>query len=87
MSPFNTVESRRIYEGRVVNLRVDTLDVGDGQTVQREIVEHAGAVVMAAVDGEGRVLLSGNTATPSARGCWSCPRAPWSPTRTPRRPP
>lgn len=38
-------ESRRIYEGRVVNLRVDTVETHDG-VHQWEIVEHGGAVVV-----------------------------------------
>lgn len=37
--------SRRIYEGRVVNLRVDTLS-GPAGTHDVEIVEHGGAVVV-----------------------------------------
>ena len=57
MSPFRVVVSRRVYEGRVVSLRVDTLEVEGGHIVDREVVEHAGAVVMAALDHEGRVLL------------------------------
>ena len=57
MSPFKTIESRRVYEGQVVSLRVDTLEVAGGHIVDREVVEHAGAVVMAALDDQGRVLL------------------------------
>jgi ADP-ribose pyrophosphatase len=41
----HVVESRRIYDGRVVNLRVDTLAEGT-QTHQVEVVEHSGAVVV-----------------------------------------
>lgn len=57
MSSSRTTESRHIYQGRVVNLRVDTIDVGSGRTVQREVVEHSEAVVMVALDARGRVLL------------------------------
>jgi ADP-ribose pyrophosphatase len=38
--------SRRIYEGRVVNLRVDTLGLPGGRTHDVEVVEHSGAVVV-----------------------------------------
>jgi ADP-ribose pyrophosphatase len=37
--------SRRLYEGRVINLRVDTVETPDG-VHEMEIVEHAGAVVV-----------------------------------------
>lgn len=51
------VRTERIYEGRVLHVRVDTLDVGEGRTVKREVIEHNGAVVVAALDDRGRVLL------------------------------
>jgi ADP-ribose pyrophosphatase len=57
MTPERTISSQRVYEGRVVNLRVDTVELPDGRTSQREIVEHRGAVVIVAVDHQGRVLL------------------------------
>jgi ADP-ribose pyrophosphatase len=50
------IGSQDIYEGRVVKLRVDTIEVADGINVRREIVDHPGAVVIVPVDGEGRVL-------------------------------
>lgn len=55
--PFRVTNSKRIYQGRVINLRIDTLEVGEGKTVQREIIEHPGAIVVAAVDDQRRVLL------------------------------
>ena len=57
MSPFHITQTKRVHDGRVVKLRIDTLDVGGGRTVQREIVEHPGAIVVAALDEEGRVLM------------------------------
>ena len=52
-----TVSSERIYDGRIVKLRVDTVELAGGRTSTREIIEHRGAVVIAALDGEGNVLL------------------------------
>ena len=51
------ISSRRIYEGRVVGLRVDRVRLPSGQLTEREIVEHAGAVGVVAVDDDGHVLL------------------------------
>ena len=39
------LSSRRVYEGRVLNLRVDTVETADGRH-EWEVVEHAGAVVV-----------------------------------------
>ena len=50
-----TVGSRCIYQGRVVTLRVDALRYPNGQEVEREIIDHPGAVVIAALDDQGRV--------------------------------
>src|SRR5205807_8570441 len=38
--------SRRIYEGRVISLRTDDVELRSGQRAAREIVEHRGAVAM-----------------------------------------
>jgi ADP-ribose pyrophosphatase len=50
------IGTQEIYQGRVVNLRVDTIEVADGLNVRREVVEHPGAVVIVPVDPQGRVL-------------------------------
>lgn len=49
--------TERLYEGRVLNLRVDHVRLPDGTAVEREIVEHGGAVAMVPLDDEGHVLL------------------------------
>lgn len=51
------VRSRSLYEGQVIALRVDTLRLPNGQEVEREIINHPGAVVVAAVDAQGRVAI------------------------------
>src|SRR5688572_5602563 len=50
------IGTQEIYEGRVINLRVDEIEIAPGQNVRREVVEHPGAVVILPVDGEGRIL-------------------------------
>jgi ADP-ribose pyrophosphatase len=51
------VSSRRIYDGRVVSLRLDRVRLPSGRETEREIVEHAGAVGVVALDDQGDVLL------------------------------
>ncbi|HEV7214104.1 MAG TPA: NUDIX hydrolase [Chloroflexota bacterium] len=51
------VESHQLYAGRIVTLRLDTLALPNDKTVEREVVEHRGAVAMVAVDEQERVLL------------------------------
>ncbi|MBI2165113.1 MAG: NUDIX hydrolase [Chloroflexi bacterium] len=51
------IKSQRIYRGRVVGLRVDTVALDNGVTAERETVEHSPAVVVVPVDSEENVLL------------------------------
>jgi ADP-ribose pyrophosphatase len=52
-----TIETRRIYEGRIINMREDTVRLPSGRTANREIVEHNGAVCIVPVLDDGRVTL------------------------------
>lgn len=51
------LESRRVYEGRILNLRVDTVRLPSGGMALREIVEHRGAVAIVPILADGRVVL------------------------------
>ena len=55
--PERVLETRRVYEGRVVRLRVDTVALPDGRSAQREVAEHAPVVVIIPLDGDGNVLM------------------------------
>ncbi len=52
-----TLESERLYEGRILNLRKDLVTVKDDQTSYREIVEHNGGVTLAALTDEGKLVM------------------------------
>jgi ADP-ribose pyrophosphatase len=55
---FETVlASERVYEGRILNLRVDEIRTPMGVEALREIVENGGAVAMVALDDQQRVVL------------------------------
>ena len=49
--------SRVVYEGRVLTMRVDQIRLPNGATAVREVVDHRGAVVVAALDAEDRLVL------------------------------
>jgi ADP-ribose pyrophosphatase len=52
-----TISSQRIHEGRIINLREDTVSLPSGRTAKREIVEHRGAVCVVPVLDDGRVVM------------------------------
>jgi ADP-ribose pyrophosphatase len=48
-----TIKTQEIYQGRIVSLRVDDVELPDGSFSKREIVTHRGAVaVLAVIKGE-----------------------------------
>jgi ADP-ribose diphosphatase len=51
------VNSRSVYAGKIVNLRVDEITLAKGGTAMREVVDHRGAVVIAALDDDEQVWL------------------------------
>ncbi len=57
--PFDepTISSERLYEGRLISLRRDTIALPSGREARREIVEHKGAVCIVPVLGDGRIAL------------------------------
>ena len=51
------LQSRRVYEGDIIKLRVDDLQLRDGLRATREVVEHNGGVVIACQPTENEVIL------------------------------
>jgi ADP-ribose pyrophosphatase len=55
---FETVlASKRVYEGRILNLRVDQIRTSAGVESIREIVENGGAVAIVPIDEHSQVVL------------------------------
>lgn len=53
----HTVDSRTVYQGRLLHVLEDAVRLPDGRTTAREYIRHPGAVMMVALTEEGRVLL------------------------------
>ena len=51
------VDSRTIYEGRVIGLKVDRIKLPDGRITTREVVLHDKAVVILAENERGEILM------------------------------
>ncbi len=52
-----TLHSQRRYEGKILSLRTDTIQMGGREPVEREIVEHPGSIVVVPITNRGGVLL------------------------------
>jgi len=55
--PERVIESRRLYDGRIMAIRLDTVELAKGGQATREIVEHAPVVAIVPVDENGDVLM------------------------------
>ena len=69
-----TVRSSELaYHGMVWDVRRDEVDLGDGQTVTREVVVHTGAVGVLVLDEQDRVLLLRQYRHPVRSYLWEPP--------------
>lgn len=52
-----TMKSDKIYDGKILKLKVDTVEMPDKKYSKREIIEHPGAVAMIPITEEGKIVL------------------------------
>lgn len=52
-----TMKSEKVYEGKIVNLRIDTVELPDKKYSKREIVEHPGVVGAIPITDDGYMIL------------------------------
>lgn len=70
---FDVVSTRDIHIGRVVALRLDEVRMPGGSTAAREIVEHFGAVAVAALDEHDNLVMIHQYRHAMARRLWELP--------------
>lgn len=70
--PVTVLDSRRVFQGRVWDVRRDEIVYG-GATIDRDYVDHTGAVAVLALDDEGRVLLIEQYRHPNGYRDWEIP--------------
>ncbi len=52
-----TINSKKIFQGKILNVRVDQVKVPNGNKAEREIVEHPGGVCIIATTNTNKILL------------------------------
>jgi len=65
--------SRTVFEGRIVSVRQDEVQMSDGTTGQRDVVVHPGAVGVIAMDDDDRVVLIRQYRHPVRSYLWEVP--------------
>ncbi len=48
---------KKLYDGKVIDLYLEDVELPNGKTSKREIVKHPGAVAVLAVTEEGKIIL------------------------------
>ncbi|MCZ2259513.1 NUDIX domain-containing protein [Sporosarcina sp. G11-34] len=52
-----TLSSETIYEGKIISLRVEDVELPDGNHAKRELVKHPGAVAILPITADGKLVL------------------------------
>lgn len=71
--PKRVTASETVYHGLVWDVRRDTVELGDGQTVTRDVIAHTGAVGVVALDTDDDVLLVRQYRHPVRSYLWEPP--------------
>ena len=67
------VSSAEIYHGAIIDVRIDTIRSPEGNTAEREVVRHPGAVGVVALDESNRVLMIRQYRHAVGRLLWELP--------------
>lgn len=78
-----TVKSKEIFRGKIINLRVEQVELPNGKIASREIVEHPGAVAVVAVTSENQVLMVKQYRKACEEELWEIPAGKLDPGESP----
>ncbi len=68
-----TLESKYVFKGRAVNVRIDTVITSDGRRTTREIVEHPACIAVVPLDAEDNILMVSQYRTPVGKDLLEIP--------------
>ncbi|MGI6659454.1 MAG: NUDIX hydrolase [Dethiobacteraceae bacterium] len=68
-----TVSRTTIYEGRIVKLYLDEVELSDGKRASREVVEHSGAAAVLALTKAREIYLVKQFRKPVEKALWEIP--------------
>ncbi len=68
-----TISSDRIYTGKTISLKVDTVEIDNKGYQKREIVEHSGAVAIVPINELNEIILIKQFRKPIEKVIWEIP--------------
>lgn len=78
-----TIQTKQIFNGRIISLQVDDVQLPDGTTSKREIVKHPGAVAVIALTEDDQLVLVEQYRKPLERSLLEIPAGKVEPNETP----
>lgn len=79
-----TVGTKTIFQGKIIDLTVDEVELPNGKIATREIVRHPGAVAVIAVTKEGKLVLVRQFRKPLDRSLYEIPAGKLDPGEDPK---
>lgn len=83
MKEERTLDTRQIFDGRAIRLRVDTVEKPDGSKTSREIVEHDECIAVVPINDKREVILVRQFRKPVERELLEIPAGGIEPGETP----
>jgi len=84
MAAEKVLDSKVLYEGRVVTLALQTVELPNGRTSSREIIRHRGAVAILPLHEDGRITLIRQYRLAAGDTLWEIPAGTLEPGEDPR---
>lgn len=78
-----TIQTTKVFNGRIISLQVDDVELPDGNHSKREIVKHPGAVAIIAMTDEGKIVFVEQYRKPLERSLIEIPAGKLEPNEAP----
>lgn len=78
-----TVESKKIYDGKILTLYTDKVELPNGSLSMREFIAHNGAAGVVPLTGEGEIIMVRQFRYPFRTPLWEIPAGKLDPGETP----
>lgn len=78
-----TIDSEVIYDGKIIRVQIDQVELPDGNVSTREIVKHPGAVAIIALNSENKIIMVEQYRKPMDRSMLEIPAGKLEPGEDP----
>ncbi|MCJ7839396.1 NUDIX hydrolase [Lederbergia sp. NSJ-179] len=79
-----TIQSKEIFNGKIIQLKVDDVELPNGKLAKREIVKHPGAVGIVPITKDGKILMVEQYRKPLERSLLEIPAGKLEPGEEPK---